>query len=160
FGAAAPVGAARTFYGQIAQNGAVTFTTGYTYELAGSTISLCSSDSSCPSAFSMESIVFTSMNTRSFYTHFTPFEPYRLVVRSTGFGPSCAVKELEAILQRNYFNNVGAAAAITMLGPGGDPFLFSPGTSSQMGIDGVSVPSVVVSDPAALAQVNASLQGP
>src|SRR5690606_31692854 len=36
----------------------------------------------------------------------------------------------------------------------------NPGTSNQMSIDGVSVPSVVVSDPTALNRVNASLAGP
>ncbi len=160
FGLAAPVGAARTFYGQIASTGTVTFTTGYTYELGGATISLCSSNTTCPSTFSMTGIGFTSSNSRSFYTHFTPFEPYRLLLRSTGYGPNGATKELEAILQRNYFNNIGAAAAITMLGPGSSPFQFSPGTSNQMSIDGVSVPSVIVSDQTALNKINAELQGP
>jgi len=153
-----PAGATRTFYGQITSTGAVTFSTGYSYELGGGQIDLCSS-TTCPSSFSMSLTLAAASATGPLYGHLTPMEPYRLAVRSTGFANG-AEKRLDSVLQRNYFNNIGAAAAITMLGPGGPGFTFDAGSSSQMQIDGVSVPSVVVSDPTALGQVNTSLQGP
>lgn len=153
-------GASRTFFGQIAQSGQVTFSTGNTYELGGSQIDLCSSSSSCPSSFSMTLPMASADAASPFYGFMTPMEPYRLAVRATGNGPNGATKQLEAVLQRNYFNNIGAAAAITMLGPGGSDFLFRPGSSSQMSIDGVAVPSIIVSDPTALGQVTGTLAGP
>ena len=67
-------------------------------------------------------------------------EPDRLLVKSTGYGPRGARKELEAIIQSNYFSGLGAPATITMVGtssgPNGD-FLFDPGTSNAMLYSGI-----------------------
>jgi hypothetical protein len=69
-------------------------------------------------------------------------EPLRIVVRSTGFGPNGAVKELESVIQKNYFNGLGAPSPLTLIGPPCTPvglcvptglapsFIFQPGTST------------------------------
>ncbi|MEO6589155.1 MAG: hypothetical protein ABIP06_07595, partial [Pyrinomonadaceae bacterium] len=38
----------------------------------------------------------------------TPAEPKRLLIRSTGYGPRGATKQLEAIIQKNFFDGLGA----------------------------------------------------
>jgi hypothetical protein len=58
-------------------------------------------------------------------------------VKSTGYGPNGAKKELEAIIQKNFFNGLGSGAATTMIGTrtppsGGLPFLFSPGIQTEL----------------------------
>ncbi|MEO5857574.1 MAG: hypothetical protein ABIR33_01365 [Pyrinomonadaceae bacterium] len=67
-------------------------------------------------------------------------EPDRLLVKSTGYGPRGARKELEAIVQSNYFSGLGAPATITMVGNATGPngnFLFDPGTSNAMLYSGI-----------------------
>jgi hypothetical protein len=62
-------------------------------------------------------------------------EPDRLLVRSTGYGPRGATKTLEAIIQNNFFNGLGAPATITMVGPpsaSNGNFTFDPGNSNAM----------------------------
>ena len=44
-------------------------------------------------------------------------EPTRLLVRSVGYGPKGARKELETIIQKNYFNGLGAPSPLTLIGP-------------------------------------------
>ncbi|HTH36634.1 MAG TPA: hypothetical protein VL572_01645, partial [Pyrinomonadaceae bacterium] len=75
-------------------------------------------------------------------------EPIRLVVRSTGFGPHGARKELESVIQKNYFAGLGAPSPLTLIGPPCTPvgsciapvpptasvppqFIFAPGSSNQ-----------------------------
>ena len=74
-------------------------------------------------------------------------EPIRLVIRATGYGPHGAVKELESVIQKNYFNGLGAPSPLTLIGPPCTPvatctptipptdpvapaFIFNPGTST------------------------------
>jgi hypothetical protein len=62
-------------------------------------------------------------------------EPARLRIRSTGYGPRGSVKTLEAIIQNNYFNGLGAPATLTMVGPpsaSNGNFTFNPGNSNAM----------------------------
>ena len=69
-------------------------------------------------------------------------EPDRLLVRSIGYGPRGARKELEAIIQSNYFSGLGAPATITMVGNNSGPngnFLFDPGNSNAMLYSGVDM---------------------
>jgi hypothetical protein len=47
----------------------------------------------------------------------TPPEPVRLFIKSTGYGPRGARKELQAIIQKNFFNGLTAPAALTLVGP-------------------------------------------
>lgn len=44
-------------------------------------------------------------------------EPIRLFIKSTGYGPRGAKKELQAIIQKNFFNGLTAPAALTLVGP-------------------------------------------
>ena len=44
-------------------------------------------------------------------------EPTRLLVRSVGYGPRGARKELETIIQKNYFDGLGSPSPLLMLGP-------------------------------------------
>ena len=44
-------------------------------------------------------------------------EPIRLVIKSTGYGPRGATKQLEAIIQKNFFNGLTAPATLTLVGP-------------------------------------------
>jgi hypothetical protein len=74
-------------------------------------------------------------------------EPIRLVIRSTGWGPQGAVKQLESVIQKNYFNGLGAPSPLTLIGPPCTPvgaclptipptdpvppaFIFNPGTAA------------------------------
>ena len=77
-------------------------------------------------------------------------EPTRLVVRSTGYGPRGARKELETVIQKNYFGGLGAPSPLTLIGPpctmlvptgncvAGAPspsatsFIFDPGNSTPI----------------------------
>jgi len=74
-------------------------------------------------------------------------EPIRLLIRSTGYGPNGAEKQLEAIIQKNYFNGLGAPSPLTLIGatctnsggtsgcvahPTASQFLFSPGNSEPI----------------------------
>jgi len=65
----------------------------------------------------------------------SPPEPARLRIQSTGFGPRGARKTLEAIIQNNYFNGLGAPATLTLVGPpsaSNGNFTFNPGNSNAM----------------------------
>ena len=83
-------------------------------------------------------------------------EPIRLVIRSTGFGPHGARKQLEAVIQKNYFNGLGAPSPLTLIGPPCTPvglctpppigvdgfapnFVFNPGTSNGLEYSGRDV---------------------
>jgi hypothetical protein len=55
--------------------------------------------------------------TQSLSVSITAPEPTRLLIRSTGFGPRGARKELESIIQKNYFNGLGAPSPLTLIGP-------------------------------------------
>lgn len=81
----------------------------------------------------------------------TPAEPQRLLVKATGYGPRGAKKVLEAIVQKNFFNDLAAPAALTLVGPSSG-FLFEPGNSNNVlysGEDQVSnaaIPAVGVTN--------------
>ena len=96
----------------------------------------------------------------------TPPEPVRLRITSTGYGPRGAVKQLEAIIQKNFFNGLGAPATLTLIGPASasnGPFTFNPGTSNvttYSGDDVVStdiIPPIGTTDPSILTAVQTSV---
>ena len=65
----------------------------------------------------------------------SPPEPARLRIQSTGYGPRGSTKTLEAIIQNNYFNGLGAPATVTLVGPpsaSNGNFTFDPGNSNAM----------------------------
>jgi hypothetical protein len=136
---------------------------GTSAELVGSTITFCSGpDSPC----TFTPIILDS--TKSVYAYVTPVEPVRLVVRSTGFGPFGAKKELEAIIRKDIPNLSASNAATSMVGPSACPaeyptclgFAFSAGTSSGITYSGGNcstgpcVPSFGLTDPNNLTTVN------
>lgn len=62
-------------------------------------------------------------------------EPTRLLIQSTGYGPRGSVKRLEAIIQKDFFNGLGAPATLTLVGPTSTAspattFNFNPGSSA------------------------------
>jgi Tfp pilus assembly protein PilX len=89
-----------------------------------------------------------------------PIQPHRLKVVSTGFGPSGAQKQLEAIVQRNLFDGIGSTGTTTMVGTSGTGFLYSPGSSNGTTYSGGDcsastgcVPAFILTDPANYAYV-------
>ena len=44
-------------------------------------------------------------------------EPIRLLIKSTGYGPRGATKQLHAVIQKNFFNGLTAPATLTLIGP-------------------------------------------
>ena len=74
----------------------------------------------------------------------SPPEPARIRVVSTGFGPRGSTKTLEAIIQNNYFNGLGAPSTLTMVGPpsaSNGNFTFDPGSSNAFTYSGVDLAS-------------------
>lgn len=95
----------------------------------------------------------------------TPPEPVRLAIQSTGFGPRGAVKRLEAIIQKNFFNGLTAPATLTLIGapcPVAQT-CFAPGSSNvttYSGDDAVStdiIPPIGTTNGYNLDQVQASV---
>ncbi len=135
------------------------------YKLMGSQIELCSLQTSFPvtddrcSNVSFSLLPLQMSGTFQLFADITPLEPFRLLVKSTGYGPNAAKKELEAIIKKDLLNGSGSAAVTTMLGtystpPGGLPFLFDAGTSSGITYSGGDcasttgcVPSFGITDP-------------
>jgi len=72
----------------------------------------------------------------------TPIEPTRLLIRSTGFGPRGAKKQLEAIVQKNFLDGLAAPATLTLIGSK-DGFVFHPGTSAKVTYSGDDVASTI-----------------
>ncbi len=148
-----PREAVRTIRGTIAINGSVTFAT-ITYTLMGSTVRLCESSGSCTSnpVLTLPPATTTAAAAGPLYGRMTALEPYRLKVVSTGIGPNntSSKKVLEAIVQNNFFQDLGSSSAIAMVGPNA---FFRVGNSARMEIDGGTAPSVTVSDPTGLQTV-------
>lgn len=92
------------------------------FELTGSKINI-TPQSVTPNAPNVSGGL-TPINTR-----ITPPEPQRLVVRSTGFGPRGARKQLEAIVQKDLFGGLYAPATLTMVGSQSG-FYFNQGNSN------------------------------
>ncbi|HEX8738032.1 MAG TPA: hypothetical protein VF721_22050, partial [Pyrinomonadaceae bacterium] len=78
----------------------------------------------------------------------TPTEPTRIVVRAVGYGPRGARKELETVVQKNFFNGLGAPSTLTLIGPktktGSPNFMFEPGSSTNVTYSGDDVVSSLV----------------
>lgn len=97
-------------------------------------------------------------------------EPTRLLLRSTGYGPRGAVKRLEAIIQKDFFNGLRAPATLTLVGPTSTTspvttFNFNPGSSNvtvYSGDDTVStdiIPPIGTTNGPNLDTVQASVDG-
>jgi hypothetical protein len=93
----------------------------------------------------------------------TPTEPTRIIVRAVGYGPRGARKQLETVVQKNFFNGLSAPATLTLVGPktktGSPDFMFEPGNSQNVtysGDDVVSnmlIPSIGTTNNASLEEV-------
>lgn len=129
-------------------------------ELVGSTITFCSSDApNC--TYSSQLLDVATSPQASVFARITPVEPVRLLVKSTGYGPFGAKKELEAIIRKDIPNLSASNAATSMVGPSTCPaeyptclgFAFSAGTSSNITYSGGNcatgpcVPSFGLTDP-------------
>lgn len=157
----APHPATRTIRGSINMSTRLVSFGSNSYSLQGSTITLCNSISNCSTGpvITLPAPTTSPQSAPILYGKMTPIEPVRLKVITTGYGPSgtSSTKQLEAIVQRNFFNDLGSSSAISMLGPNA---FFNIGSSSQMSINGGSNTSITVSDPNGLNNVNAALAGP
>ncbi len=123
--------------------------TNNTYTLMGTTMKVCQtfSTTTCP-VFPYIEVTPSAPGTTDIplFMTTTPVEAYRLKVISIGYGPNGARKQLEGIVQKNFFNDLSGPAAITMQGTG-TGLVFSPGNSSVFEISGDNgVPSVGVGD--------------
>jgi hypothetical protein len=92
-------------------------------------------------------------------------EPVRLVIRSTGFGPRGAQKQLEAVIHKNYFNGLSAPAPLMLVGAESGA-IFNPGTSNATAYSGKDVflkaflPPIGTTNDSNLAKVNYGLTHP
>ncbi|MEZ5305647.1 MAG: hypothetical protein R2684_00735 [Pyrinomonadaceae bacterium] len=95
-------------------------------------------------------LIMNPPNTASGYTTIqggsTPAEPIRLRINAVGYGPRGARKELEAIVQKNFFNGMTAPATLTMVGSSSG-FVFNPGSSNVTEYSGNDVVSDVLIPP-------------
>ncbi len=154
----APRTGKRTFRGKITQadptQRPVVKHDSYVHELAGSTIELCS-DSACTTsgtAFSQlltydSSTVGTDQDTE-IYAKSSPFEPRRLKILSTGYGPNGARKQLEGIVQKNFFDDLASGSPLTAIGPCNTNLDFGDSKnvlySGNDASSGISVPAIGV----------------
>lgn len=129
--------------------------------LLGADIKLCHTSTASPCSSFNQSITLpaaAAVTTIPIYMFTTALEPYRLKVLSTGFGPNGARKQLEAIIQKNFFNDSSPSAPFQTPNPG-QGMVFNPGNSSTFSISGVdsasgiSVPSIAVTDQSGLTAV-------
>ncbi len=97
--------------------------------LMGSTITLANN----PISISLGSASSQMIN-----ANMTQAEPYRVVVRSTGYGPRGSKKVLEATIQKNFFNGLSAPSPLTLIGKK-DGFVFNAGTSQQVTYSGINI---------------------
>lgn len=76
----------------------------------------------------------------------TPAEPQRLLIRSTGYGPRGARKQLEAVIQKNFFSGLSAPATLTLVG-GTSNFHFDAGQSQNVTYSGDDVATNIIIPP-------------
>ena len=95
-------------------------------------------------------------------------EPIRLLIRSTGYAPRGATKVLETVIQKNYFDDLGAPSPLTLIGPPSTAspsttFAFSPGNSRPIFYSGkdtqlrVFLPPIGVTNDPNLATVSTAI---
>lgn len=92
-------------------------------------------------------------------------EPVRLIIRSTGFGPRGARKQLEAVVRKNFFDGMRAPATLTLVG-GNTGFVFNPGSSNvteysgeDVAVKNSTIPPIGTTNPANLQTVQDSVDG-
>jgi hypothetical protein len=150
--------------GSIQANGAISFTSS-AYRMVGSDIWLCATVGTCPTttpAMPVQTLAVPAPGSSAFTEYavrLTPKEPQRLLIKSTGYGPSGSRKKLEAIIQKSIIPMVPPAAGILMTGPNAT-FNNGNGRPYYNGCDPdnptVCVPSIGVTDSASVARVNST----
>jgi hypothetical protein len=99
----------------------------------------------------------------------TATEPRRIIIHSTGFGPQGAQKQLDAVIQKSYFDGLSAPSPLTLIGPQSttspsSTFLFDPGNSAAIRYSGKDVlltaflPPVGLTNDANVNTVNQAIQ--
>lgn len=115
----------------ISSSGAVLEFDSSVYDFAGSIITLQGLDSS-------KRITLSTSGSTSVGASITQVEPRRLVIKSTGYGPRGAKKQLEATIRKNYFDGLSAPATLTMIGSS-NGFAFEEGNSKNVTYSGDDV---------------------
>ena len=143
-----------------------------TFNFLGSVITIITSNntyiaqqatSTLPARFGFE-LFGNASGTTALDGSMTATEPTRLLIRSTGFGPRNAKKELEAIVQKNFFNGLSSPATLLLVG-GGACSVFNPGTSNVTQYSGNNVagndylPPIGTTNDALLSTVQDSVDG-
>jgi hypothetical protein len=147
------------------------------YTLLGSDIEMCdvtTSPRSTPDDSCNNLGNFTVSTSKIIYADVSPVEPYRLVVRSTGYGGNGSQKQLEGIVQKNFFDDLASESPIALIGPSagmvfdagnggpvycgvdlgygpGDPIPNTPNCTIDPNVP--TAPSIGVTDPNALGTV-------
>lgn len=99
---------------------------------------------------------------------FSAPQPIRLLIRSTGYAQRGAKKVLETVIQKNYFDDLGAPSPLTLIGPPATAspvttFAFLPGNSRPIFYSGkdtqlrVFLPPIGVTNDPNLAVVNTAI---
>ena len=105
-------------------------------------------------------------------------EPMRLRIKSTGYGPRGATKQLEAIIRKNFFNGIAGPGTLTLVGPPSTTacssctpsqpatsFVFNPGSSNVADYSGQDeastdiIPPVATTNDSTLDAVSDSIDG-
>jgi len=160
----------------------ISFTT-QVYAVAGSEIELCATTTSpitsdgsgrCPNV----TLSVSPNSQQELYADVTAFDPYRLKILSTGYGPNGAQKKLEGIVERSPLDGLASTSGLTLVGPGAQ-LDFGPGNGNPTycGVDpGIqqgqpipnnptctidpnkpTAPAIGVSDPTGLSNVLGSM---
>lgn len=167
--------AIKTIRGTISQENAtadivVNFPNTNVYDLMGSQIKVCQTATSNPCSNTTYPTPFISIANPGagsvtnvpIHMSTSPVEPYRLKVLSTGYGPNRARKQLEAVIQKNPFNDLAPPSPM-MLNGNVSTTSFQPGNSSTFVISGqdtntgTAVPSIGVLNSTSLTNVQNSL---
>ncbi len=113
------------------------------YVVMGSVITLTNGATrTSPSGYEVTPV----LGTNNVNCAIAPAEPIRLLIASTGYGPRGAKKELEAVIQKNFFNGMTAPATLTLVGSS-TGFVFEPGSSQVVVYSGDDVVSDVIIPP-------------
>lgn len=129
---------------KIDQAGKLTFVFDTTlWELTGSRVTLTSQ------TYLPLPLLGTS-GTATVNANVTPPELQKIVIRSTGFGPRGAQKQLEAFVRKDLMNGLYAPSTITMVGKK-DNFVFNEGTSNVTTYSGDDAASSLMIPPIGVA---------
>lgn len=118
------------------------------YQIMGSTFTLNGLVSETINGESKNNLLKVSANsTKTINGSVTPTEPTRIIVKSTGYGPRGAKKQLETVVQKNFFHGMTAPATLTLVGPptaSNGNFEFYAGASQNVTYSGDDIASNII----------------